>query len=237
MTSPPLLSRSPGARQGPSIRRTLLKTIGLSAAGLVLGGVFARTGSAQTILERVLIAAEDNDVAYVRSAIARGMPVDTVDKAGNSLLMIAARFGRLEMAKQLIDLKANVHHRNGFGDTPLMTAALGGNLEIARMLIDRGVPVNQPGWTALHYCAAAGKADMCQLLLDKDADIDARSPNGTTPLMMAVREGHFDVVKLLVWEVADVNAENAEGATALKWAIRADREDMIGLLKRAGAKR
>ena len=237
MTSPPPMSRPSVSCTASLRRRKLLNIMGVGSAVLALGGIFAPTAFAQTILERVLIAAEDNDVAFVRSAIARGMPVDTVDKAGNSLLMIAARFGRLEMAKQLIDLKANVQHRNGFGDTPLMTAALGGNLEIARMLIDRGVSVNQPGWTALHYCAAAGKADMCQLLLDKDAEIDARSPNGTTPLMMAVREGHFDVVKLLVWEVADVNAENAEGATALKWAIRADREDMIGLLKRAGARR
>ena len=241
MTAPERMSRSPGARPESSRtlleRRRALKHIGFLGAALAFSGLGARPVSAQTVLERLLIATEDNDLAYVRSAIARGMPVDTVDRAGNSLLMIAARFGRLEMAKQLVDLKANINHRNGFGDTPLMTAALGGNLEIARMLIERGVPVNQPGWTALHYCAAAGKADMCQLLLDKDADIDARSPNGTTPLMMAVREGHFDVVKLLVWEVADVNAENAEGATALKWAIRADREDMVSLLKRAGAKR
>lgn len=241
MTSPRRMSRSLGARPAGSRispgRRRLLKHMGFSAASLAFFGLVAPPASAQTVLERLLIATEDNDLDYVRSTIARGMPVDTVDKAGNSLLMIAARFGRLEMAKQLIDLKANINHRNGFGDTALMTAALGGNLGIARMLIERGVPVNQPGWTALHYCAAAGKADMCQFLLDKDADIDARSPNGTTPLMMAVREGHFDVVKLLVWEVADVNAENAEGATALMWAIRADREDMIGLLKRAGAKR
>jgi ankyrin repeat protein len=217
-------------------RRRVVKALG---AGLVAALGFlgaAKPGFAQTVLERLLIATEDNDIPYVRSALGRGMPVDTVDKAGNSLLMIAARFGRLELAKQLIDLKANINHRNAFGDTPLMTAALGGNLDIARLLIDRGVPVNQPGWTALHYCAASGKADMCQLLLDRDADIDARSPNGTTPLMMAVREGHFDVVKLLIWEVADVNARNSDGATALKWAIRSDRDDMVKLLKTAGAK-
>lgn len=236
MASPRPRSRLSGANRRLGQRRKLLKTLGIGISGLAAAALWGRQASAQTVLERVLIATEDNDIAYVRSAIARGMPVDTVDKAGNSLLMIACRFGRLEMARQLIDLKANIQHRNAFGDTPLMTAALGGNQEIAKVLIDRGVPVNQPGWTALHYCAASGKAEMCQFLLDKDADIDARSPNGTTPLMMAVREGHFDVVKLLVWEVADVNARNNEGATALKWAVRADRDDMIQLLKAAGAK-
>ena len=214
----------------------VLKALGATMLGFAGPLVWIREARAQTVLERLLIAAEDNDTDFVRTTLARGMPVDTVDKAGNSLLLIACRFGRVETAKLLLDLKANIRHRNAFGDTALMTAALSGNVEIAKMLVDRGVPVNQSGWTALRYCAAGGKAAMCQFLLDHDADIDARSPNGTTPLMMAVREGQFDVVKLLVWEVADVNAKNNEGATALKWAARADRVEMISLLKAAGAK-
>ena len=118
----------------------------------------------------------------------------------------------------------------------MMFAAIGGSLPVARLLVERGAQVNHPGWTPLHYCAAGGKPDLCQFLLDKDADIDARAPNGTTPLMMAVHEGHFSVVKLLVWEVADVSAKNDDGATALMWARRANREDMVALLKQAGAR-
>ena len=198
--------------------------------------IAAGTAHGQTLVERMLIAAQDNDVAAVAGILRSGMPVDTVDPAGNSLLMIAGRHGRIEMARLLLDLKANVRHRNSVGDTPLMFASIGGIVEVARLLVERRAEVNHPGWTALHYCAASGKAAMCQFLLDRDADIDARSPNGTTPLMMGVKEGHFDAVKLLVWEVADVNARNDDGATALMWALRAERADMVGLLKQAGAK-
>ncbi len=204
---------------------------------ILLFCVFAgATAQAQTPVEKLLIAAQDSDLQVVTELIRQGMPADTVDPAGNSLLMITARYGHVDMAQLLLILKANVHHRNAVGDTPLMFSAMGGSVEVARVLLKNGAKVNRPGWTALHYCAAAGKTAMCQFLLDQGADIDARAPNGTTPLMMAVREGHFDTVRLLVWEVADVSIRNAAGATALQWAERAKREDIVTLLQQAGAR-
>ena len=39
------------------------------------------------------------------------------------------------------------------------------------------------GWTALHFAAAVGDADMCSLLLDHDATVDAKDSSGITPLV------------------------------------------------------
>ena len=47
--------------------------------------------------------------------------------------------------------------------------------------------------TALHYAAAAGRADLVQLLLEKGASIGASDGVGLTPLMQAERNGKAEV--------------------------------------------
>jgi flagella basal body P-ring formation protein FlgA len=77
--------------------------------------------------------------------------------------------------------------------TSQVTAANQGLIASTQALIDKGAEINHPGWTALHYGAAAGSLPIVRLLLDHDAYIDAESPNKTTPLMMAARGGHREV--------------------------------------------
>jgi ankyrin repeat protein len=50
------------------------------------------------------------------------------------------------------------------------------------------------------------------------AYIDAGSPNGTTPLMMAARYGTGEAVDLLLAEGADARLKNQQGLTALQFA-------------------
>jgi ankyrin repeat protein len=79
----------------------------------------------------------------------------------------------------------------------------------------------------LHYAAANGNDDIVKLLLDHDAYIDAGSPNGTTPLMMASRGGHVSTVKLLLDSGADLNVKNQLGLTALDFAKQYKEPDVV----------
>ncbi|CAG0907864.1 unnamed protein product, partial [Darwinula stevensoni] len=63
-----------------------------------------------------------------------------------------------------------------------------------------------------------------QLLLKKSASINALSPNGTTPLMMAAGYGGPDSVALLLQAKADTNLKNEAGLTALDFARRANND-------------
>jgi hypothetical protein len=94
------------------------------------------------------------------------------------------------------------------------------------------VAINRSNWTALHYAAAAGNNEIVQTLLDRGADINARSPNLTTPLMIAAYEGYFPTVQLLLERGADVTLKNETGLNAADYAKRFDRKDIIELVDR-----
>ena len=82
------------------------------------------SAAAQPTYEDLLVAAQSGDLATVQDLVARGMDPDTADPAGNTLLMMAAREGRTDVARYLIGRKAKVNAQNGAGDTPIMLASL-----------------------------------------------------------------------------------------------------------------
>jgi hypothetical protein len=99
-----------------------------------------------------------------------------------------------------------------------MLAALHGLLAECQTLIQLGADVNKPGWTPLHYAATRGHLAVMNLLLDEHAYIDAASPNGTTPLMMAAHYGTASAVKLLLEADADPTLKNDLGLSAFDFA-------------------
>jgi hypothetical protein len=119
---------------------------------------------------------------------------------------------------------ADVNQVNKLGETALMHAAWKGNLGAVRWLLARGARVNSEAmqWSALHYAAFADHADVVDLLLEKGADVNARSPNGSSVLMMAVYEGREDMARRLLARGADTGVKNENGDGALEWAMKFD---------------
>ena len=111
-----------------------------------------------------------------------------------------------------------------------MFASLDGHLELAKLLITRGADVNKPGWAPLHYAATRGHLAVMNLLLENHAYIDASSPNGTTPLMMAAFYGTPSAVKLLLEAGADPLIKNEQGLTAIDFAHRNQRQDSADII-------
>jgi len=103
-------------------------------------------------------------------------------------------------------------------ENALMLAAIQNEQELAQWLVDKGAEVNKLGWSPLHYAATKGHIRMMRLLIENDAYLDAESPNGTTPLMMAARYGTPSAVKLLLEEGADPRIQNKLGFDALEFA-------------------
>ena len=66
--------------------------------------------------------------------------------------------------------------------------------------------------------AARGNASIVKTLLERDADINARTNNETTALLEAVTNQHATVVKILLAGRADVTAKDKDGRTPLNIA-------------------
>ena len=75
-----------------------------------------------------------------------------------------------------------------------------------------GAPVNANyGWTALHYAASTGQTQMTRFLIDKGAEVNARTERGVTPLYMAARVIATPTVDVLLKAGADKTLCNDQG--------------------------
>jgi len=202
-------------------RRSLLQV----AAGLGLLGLapLARSGAYEDFFSAVEV---DND-SGLRQLLARGMDPNTLDPRGQHGLYLALRGGSPKVFGLLLQHPdAKVDHANAVGETPLMMAALRGNLEAMKALIAKGAAVNRPGWSPLHYAASGPSPAAVAMLLELGAQVDARAPNGNTPLMLAARYGSEDSVVQLLRKGADRTLRNDRQFDAAGFA-RLDGRDSL----------
>lgn len=194
---------------------------------VLLGHSFLHAGS----YEDFFAAIKQDDAGAITSLLKRGFDPNTPNGEGLPGLYLALREPSPKVAEALIAWpKTNLEVRTLQDESPLMMAALKGHLALAKKLIERGADVNKPGWTALHYAATNGHLAIMELLLENHAYIDAESPNGSTPLMMAAHYGTPAAVKLLLEAGADPTLKNQLGLTAIDFAHRANRKDLVELI-------
>jgi len=173
---------------------------------------------------------EDNPVV-LSNLMNRGFDVNTISPQGEYALILAFREPRLKAARVLIGWpNLNAEVRSAQDESPLMLAALHGLLAECQGLIERGADVNKPGWAPLHYAATNGHLAVMQLLIEENAYLDAESPNGSTPLMMAAHYGTPSAVKLLLESGADPTLKNSLGLTAIDFAHQANRVESAAVI-------
>jgi hypothetical protein len=176
-------------------------------------------------------AIKQDDAPRVSALLQRGFDPNTVDASGTAGLLLAIKSGALNVAVVLANWpQTQVEVRNAADESPLMLAALKGDTALCELLINKGADVNKPGWAPLHYAATNGHLEVMNLLLEQNAYIDAASPNGTTPLMMAAHYGTESAVKLLLEAGADPLLKNTQGLSALDFAHRGNRIDSANII-------
>ena len=212
-------------------------------------------GSGSTPL---LVAASHDDVAQVRQLLKTGANPNVRNKLDTTPLLEAAFHSNPEIIKALLDAGADPNAAGADGQTPLMLVARGTNVAAAKMLLDKGANAkaaeSQRQQTALMWAAANSQGPMTRLLVERGADLDAktatdlmtplvsaepraqpRSPGGMTALMFASREGCLDCVAAMVEKGASIDLPDPEGVTPLLWAIWNTRFDVAKYLIEHGA--
>lgn len=171
-------------------------------------------------------AIQVDDAMAVSTLLGRGFDPNTPGPKGDHPLILALQSGALKTTMALLEHpRIQIEARTVQDESPLMLAALKGYVDVCKKLIERDADVNKPGWTPLHYAATGGHISIIRLLLDNHAYIDAASPNGSTPLMMAAKYGSAAAVKQLLEAGADPLLKNNLDLTAIDFANSNQRAD------------
>jgi ankyrin repeat protein len=186
------------------------------------------------VYEDFFAAVAADDDKGVQGLLARGFDVNSVDPKGQPALFLALRDGSAKVAEALWrSPQLDVERLNASGESALMMAALRGRVDWMRRLLERGARPHQEGWSPIHYAATGNQPAAVALMLDRGAPVDARSPNGTTPLMMAARYGVEGSVDLLLARGADAARRNDLQLDAADFARQAGRDSLVERLQRA----
>jgi ankyrin repeat protein len=204
-------------------------------------------------------AAEDDQKA-LGLFYAAGFDVNAVNTAGKTALLVAAERGKIGLVKQLLEHKANPNIAGSDGVTPLILAAQNDQPDIVKILLqNRAEPDTEDhnGWTALSTAAYHGSTkcvqiladasktdlsrgllfatladhkDVVKVLLDYGAEVDSRSSDGRTPLILAAGKGNKELVSMLLQAGADPTLTDQSGATAETTAEAKGFHEIAGLL-------
>ena len=134
--------------------------------------------------------------------------LDSYSPEGFTPLALAAHFGHIETTTVLLIRGANVNavSKHAIEVTPLHAALFGRRTETAKLLLAQGADVRvrrggkglpREGWTALHYVAGYGFAELVEPLIDRGADIHGPDARGWTPLDVAEQEGNLVIADIL----------------------------------------
>jgi ankyrin repeat protein len=200
---------------------------------LAAGTLPAHAGTYEDFFKAVSL----DDASTVERLLQRGFDPNSVDEAGQGALFLAMREGAFKVATTLLKSPGlKVDQPNSAGETALMMAALRGHEEWLPQLVAQGAGIEREGWTPLHYAATGPQPATVAWLLERGARVDTRSPNGTTPLMMAARYGSEESVDLLLRRGADPKLRNQLNLTAADFARQAARDRLAQRLAAAATR-
>jgi ankyrin repeat protein len=176
---------------------------------------------------------KQGDLAGVRASLASDASLlNASNESGQNAFLLAKYYRRAEIAEYLLGLGPKLE---------LFSLCAAGRVNAVIEAIDRDRSLlkahSGDGWTPLHLAAFFGHAEVAIALLDRGADVNARSTNSmkNTPLHAAAAGGNIEVMRLLLERGADVNATQEGGWTALHAAAQSGHREMVELLLANGA--
>jgi ankyrin repeat protein len=189
-------------------------------------------------------AVKQGDARLVKTLLAAGSGAEGANDDGQTALMIAIKNGDLPIFQMLLDAGAQVNVVEKVQQqTPLMWAAAATRnaAPMVRGLIAKGANVNaraaftdwpsqitsEPraqyhaygGLTPLLYAARGGCYECVDALVAAGADANLPTPEGVSPILIALDNGHHAIAKLLLERGGNPHVWDVYGRTALYLAV------------------
>lgn len=128
-----------------------------------------------------------------------------------------------------------------FKQSPFHKAVAAGDLQRVRQFILDGAKIDaahpRTKFTAVHLAVIHSHQDLLTLFLRLDANLEAATMTGSTPLMIAAQQGDLRTVKRLLDAGASVRASDVNGqTTANHYAPLSGNADLVRTVVEAGGK-
>ncbi len=206
----------------------------------------------------LLLAAFEGNIDETKRLLKAGADVHAVNAYGVNAMQLAADSANTALIALLLKAGADPQSPNADGETTLHLVARAGNIEAAKLLLKAGAKVdpveNFGGQTPLMWAVARRHPQMVELLVSKDAKVNARSAirdyqrvvqaesraksldrGGLTPLLYAARENCRECVEILLKHKADVNLGDPSEVSPLSIAMLNANWDIAKRFVEAGA--
>ena len=210
-----------------------------SAVGFTVWILALVSGAAAGFGQDIFQAVQKGDPAAVKALL--GKTPDRIserNRDGMTPLHIAAAYGLLDVARCLVESRADVNARDKLGNPPLHYCAYGGSRAVAELLVSRGAEVkvrNAAGTSPLRQAVFMGRTDVAEFLLEKGAEVDIRGDEGRAVLRKAVEHGMAKIIDFLLREGLRIDARDKEAVELLHGAARCRHAGLVDRFLKEGA--
>ncbi|NWW77732.1 UACA protein, partial [Climacteris rufus] len=176
------------------------------------------------------VVASKGNLDCLNTILVHGVDITATDAAGGNALHLAAKYGHALCLQKLLQYNCPTENVDLQGRTALHDAAMSDCSSSIQLLCDHGAA---DGRTPLVLATQMCRPSLCQLLLDRGADVNARDKQNRTALMLGCEYGCKDAVEVLLRNGADVALTDGLGHDCAYYARIGDNIDILALLKAA----
>lgn len=190
--------------------------------------------SLNTQLKNAVIS---DNLIMIQTLLDEGADIEApLNDCHDTPLLYTAKTNNFTTLKLLLELGANVHADNRYGNTALHLAMRNNYITCSTDLFLSDFPPRPKFVYSRHIMT---NLDIIRLLLNNKANVHAKNNEGDTPLHLVTKlyPHHFSLtgIKLLLKHGANIDAQNIYNETVLHQAVRIQNTDLVETLLNLGA--
>ena len=144
----------------------------------------------------------------------------------------------LNICKYFKELEVDPLFKDKHQQTCLYYTAREGKYLTSKYLIEEcNIPINDKdiyGQHPIYYACREGHLNLCELLVEKGADVNLEDKYGQTCVFYAIRQGHYDIVHYLLKHGLNVNKIDKKKHTPVSYAEKIGQSKIMELLLNNG---
>jgi ankyrin repeat protein len=188
----------------------------------------------------LMYACDSNRFEIAKLLVDHGAMIDDYDRNYRDAIMHVPLWGDFEIIKMFVGFgdhaPAKFDLSSYTGYSALVHAIKRNESDVAKYILSSRTNNDNDLRAALILCAASNELETTKYIFENyDVNVDSRTKNGETLLMIAVKSGHYKMAEYFIENDADVNAIDGFRHCPMTLAAINGQKEMIELLLKSGA--